>query len=119
MKWDECLVVIWTGYRVQVGDLIIDNSVGLWAGIQSADEWVPERPNFEYWSHQRKAICLLSCRNHFPVPEQQNENNKYVYRQSQVRTNSGIGVKWAGCLIIIDTDYFFIFLSILDSPVGL
>ena len=35
-------------------------SDGLWVGIQSAEEWVPQTPGFESWSQQRKATCLLS-----------------------------------------------------------
>ena len=41
-------------------NLIRDNSVGMWAGIQSPGEWVSQTPGFESWSHQRKATSLLS-----------------------------------------------------------
>ena len=37
-EWAECLLIIGTGCRVQVFSLILDSSVGLSAGIQSADE---------------------------------------------------------------------------------
>ena len=40
VKWAECTLIIGTGraVRVQVFSLILDNSVGLWVGIQSAGE---------------------------------------------------------------------------------
>ena len=38
VEWAECLLIIGTGCRVQVFSLILDSSVGLWAGIQSAGE---------------------------------------------------------------------------------
>ena len=42
VRWDECLLIIGTGCRVQVFSLILDSSVGLSAGIQSAEDWVSE-----------------------------------------------------------------------------
>ena len=38
VEWAECLLIIETGCRVQVFSLILDSSVGLSAGIQSAGE---------------------------------------------------------------------------------
>ena len=47
-------------------------------------------------------------------------NNKYVYRQSQVRKSTDNGVKWAECSLIIGTGCRVqIFSLILDSSVGL
>ena len=48
-------------------------------------------------------------------------NNKYVYRQSQVRMPNGSGVRWAECLLIIGTGCRVqVFFSLtLDSSVGL
>ena len=47
-------------------------------------------------------------------------NNKYVYRQSQVRKSTDSGVKWAECSLIIGTDCPDpVFSLILDSSVGL
>ena len=47
-------------------------------------------------------------------------NNKYVYRQSQVRKPTGSGVKWAECSLIIGTGCRVqVFSLILDSSVGL
>ena len=38
VKWDECSLIIGTGCWVHVICLILDSSVGLWVGIQSAGE---------------------------------------------------------------------------------
>ena len=47
-------------------------------------------------------------------------NNKDVYRESQVRKPTGSGVEWAECSLIIGTGYWVQVLSlILDSSVGL
>ena len=47
-------------------------------------------------------------------------NNKYVYRQSQVRKSTDSGVKWAECSLIIGTGCRVqVFSLILDSSVGL
>ena len=47
-------------------------------------------------------------------------NNKYVYRQSQVRKSTDSGVKWAECSLIIGTGCRVqVFCLILDSSVGL
>ena len=46
-------------------------------------------------------------------------NNKYVYRQSQVRMPIGSGVMWAECLLIGTGCRVQVFSLILDSSVGL
>ena len=47
-------------------------------------------------------------------------NNKHVYRQSQVRKQIGSKVEWAECLVIIGTGCRIqVFSLILDSSVGL
>ena len=47
-------------------------------------------------------------------------NNKYVYRQSQVRKSTDSGVKWDECSLIIGTGCRVqVFCLILDSSVGL
>ena len=47
-------------------------------------------------------------------------NNKYVYRQSQVRKSTDNAVKWAECSLIIGTGCRIqVFSLILDSSVGL
>ena len=66
VRWAECLLIIGTGCRVQVFfSLILDSSVGLSAGIQSAEDWVTENPGFESCILQRKTTCLLSIRKSF------------------------------------------------------
>ena len=42
VRWAECLLIMGTGCRVQVFSLILDSSVGLSAGIQSAWHCVSE-----------------------------------------------------------------------------
>ena len=42
VEWAECSLIIGTGCRVQVFSLILDSSVGLSAGIQSAGDSVPK-----------------------------------------------------------------------------
>ena len=42
VEWAECSLIIGTGCRVQVFSLILDSSVGLSAGIQSAGDLVSE-----------------------------------------------------------------------------
>ena len=42
VRWAERLLIIGTGCRVQGFSLILDSSVGLSAGIESAEDWVSE-----------------------------------------------------------------------------
>ena len=60
VKWAECSLIIGTGCRVQVFSLILDSSVGLSAGIQSAGDLVSWDPGFKSCIQQRKTTCLLS-----------------------------------------------------------
>ena len=84
--------------------LILDSSVGLSAGIQSAEDWVSETPwvrilhsaeedNLSPFDSKIACLCQSIEIN----------NNKYVNRQSQVRTPNGSGVRWAECLLIMGT----------------
>ena len=121
VRWAECLLIIGTGCRVQVFSLILDSSVGLSAGIQSAEDWVSETPwvrillsaeedNLSPFDSKIACLCQSIEIN----------NNKYVYRQSQVRMSNGSGVRWAECLLIIGTGCRVqVFSLILDSSVGL
>ena len=59
VRWAECSLVIGTGCWVQVFSLILDSSVGLWVGIQSAGEYVSWDFQFESCIQQRKTTCLL------------------------------------------------------------
>ena len=120
VKWAECSLIIGTGCRVQIFSLILDSSVGLSASIQSAGDLV---------SGTRVSI-LHSAEEHNLSPFDLNiaclrqsieiNNNKYVYRQSQVRKTTDNGVKWAECSLIIGTGCRVqVFSLILDSSVGL
>ena len=100
--------------------MILDSSVGLSAGIQSAEDWVSETPwvrillsaeEDNLSPFDSNIACLCQC---IEI------NNKYVYRQSQVRMPIGSGVRWAECLLIIGTGCRVqVFSLILDSSVGL
>ena len=79
-------MIIGTGCQVQVFSLILGSSVGLSASIQSAGHLCPFDLNIAY-------LCQSIEIN----------NNKYVYRQSQVRKSTDSGVKWAECSLIIGT----------------
>ena len=79
-------------------------SVGLSAGIQSAEDWVSEtlwvrilhsaeEDNLSPFDSKIACLCQSIEIN----------NNKYVYRQSQVRMTNGSGIRWAECLLIIGT----------------
>ena len=84
--------------------LILDSSVGLSAGIQSAEDWVSETlwvrilhsaEEYNLSPFDSKIACLCQSI--------EINSNKYVYRQSQVRMPNGSGVRWAECLLIIGT----------------
>ena len=121
VRWTECLLIIGTGFRVQVFSLILDSSVGLSTGIQSAGDWVSEtlwvrilhsaeEDNLSPFDSKIACLCQSIEIN----------NNKYVYRQSQVRMPNGSGVRWTECLLIIGTGLRVqVFSLILDSSVGL
>ena len=73
VKWAECSLIIGTGCRVEVFSLILDSSVGLSMGIQSAGDLVSEtlmgsNPALS------KGRQLVSFRfeYHLPVPEHRN-----------------------------------------------
>ena len=73
VEWAECSLIIGTGCRVQVFSLILDSSVGLSAGIQSAGDLVSEtlmgsNPAFS------RGTRLVSLRLEYrlPVPEHLN-----------------------------------------------
>ena len=72
VEWAECSLIIGTGCRVQVFSLILDSSVGLSAGIQSAGDLVSEtlgsNPAF---SKGRQLVCFR-FEYRLPVPEHRN-----------------------------------------------
>ena len=96
--------------------LILDSSVGLSASIQFTSDLVSgilhsaEEHNLSPFDLNIDCLCQSIEIN----------NNKYVYRQSQVRKSTDSGVKWAECSLIIGTGCRVpIFSLILDSSVGL
>ena len=73
VEWAECSLIIRTGCRVQVFSLILDSSVSLSAGIQSAGDLVSEtrmgsNPAF---SRVRQVVSFRS-EYRLPVPEHRN-----------------------------------------------
>ena len=83
--------------------LILDSSVGLSVSIPSAADlvsWVPgSNPAFSRGTQ----LVSFGLEYRFPVQSIEINNNKYVYRQSQVRKSTDSGVKWAECSLIIGT----------------
>ena len=84
VEWAECFLIIRTGCRVQVFSMILDSSVRLSAGIQSAGEWVSatlgSNPAFnrvrQLVPFDSNIACLCQSTEIY--------NNKHVYPQSQV-----------------------------------
>ena len=105
VKWAECSLIMGTGCRVEVFFLA-------WSSIFQS---VCQR------AFSLLAIWCLGSRDHIlPSAEEHNlspfdlniaclcqsieiNNNKYVYRQSQVRKSTDSGVKWAECSLIMGT----------------
>ena len=119
VKWAECSLIIGMGYWVQVFSLILNSSVCLSAGIQSAKDSVPktlvrilhsaEEGNLPHFDSSIACLC-----------QRIEINNKHVYRQSQVLKPNGSEVKWAGCPLILGTGCCAqVFCLILDISVGL
>ena len=122
VKWAECSLIIGTGCRVQV-----------FLAWSSRAQWVCQRAFslLAIWCLGSRVQILLSAEEHNLAPFDLNiaclcqsieiNNNKYVYRQNQVRKSTDSGVKWAECSLIIGTGCRVqVFCSlILDSSVGL
>ena len=100
-----------------------------WENNRDAGDWRRRRDQYEVTVMDEPAET--SARSHIdgPLPKSRNaclcqsieiNNNKYVYRQSQVRKPIGNKVEWAECLLIIGTGCRVqVFSLILDSSVGL
>ena len=107
VEWAECLLIIGTGCRVQVfAWSSIAQSVCQQALSLLANRCL--RPSgFESCLQQRKTTCLLLIRKSLACARAskltKTNNNKHVYRQSQVRKPTGSEVEWAECLLIIGT----------------
>ena len=73
VEWAECSLIIGTGCRVQVLSLILDSSVGLSVGIQSAGDLVSEtlmgsNPAFS----RGRQVVSFQFEYRLPVPEHRN-----------------------------------------------
>ena len=101
--WAECSLIIWTGWRVQVfAWSLIAQSV-----CQRAFSLLAN------WCLGSRVQILLSAEEDNLSPFDLNiaclcqsieiNNNKHVYRQSQVRKPIDSGAKWAECSLIIGT----------------
>ena len=97
VEWAECSLIIGTGCRVQVFSLILDSSVGLSAGIQSAGDLVSEtlmgsNPAFS------RGRPLVSFRFEYRLPVSiEISNNKHVYMYVCIYNHS---LRW--CYIVMN-----------------
>ena len=101
-KWAECSLIIWTGCRVQV--------CIAWSSIAQS---VCQRAFslLANWCLGPRVQILHSAEEHNLSPFDLNmaclcqsigiNNNKHVYRKSQVRKSTDSGAKWAECSLII------------------
>ena len=120
VKWAECSLIIGKGCRVRVFSLILDSSVGLSATIQSAGDLGSGAPVLILHSAEEHNLSPFDLNIACLCQSIEINNNKYVYRQSQVRKSTDSGVKWAECSLIIGTGCRVpVFSLILDSSVGL
>ena len=83
--------------------LILDSSVDLWVGIQSADDLVSQTSQLRIL-HSAEEDNLSPFHSKIACLWQNIKinNNKHVYHQSQVRKPIVSEVKWAECLLIIE-----------------
>ena len=118
----KCWLIIGTGCQVQFFSLILDSSVGLSAGIQSAGYSVPrDHLGSNPASSRGRQPVTFRFENRFLCQSIEINNNKQVYRQSHLRMPNGSGVEWVECSLITVTGCRVqLFLSmILDSSVDL
>ena len=104
VKWAECSLIIGTGCRVQVflawssiAQSVCQRAFSLLAiwclGSRFQILHSAEEDNLSPFDSNIACLCQSIEIN----------NNKYVYRQSQVRKSTDSGVKWAECSLIIGT----------------
>ena len=73
VEWDECSLIIGSGCRVKVLSLILDSSVGLSAGIQSAGDLVSETLMGSNPALSRgRQLVSFRFEYRLPVPEHRN-----------------------------------------------
>ena len=104
VEWAECSLIVGTGCRVQVlawssiAQSVCQRAFSL-LGIWCLRPWrvriLPsaEEDNLSPFDSNIACLCQSIEIN----------NNKHVYRQSQVRMPNGCGVEWAECSLIIGT----------------
>ena len=81
VKWVECALIIGTGCWVQVY-LILDSSICLWVGIQSAGDLVSQTSQLRilYPAEEDNLIVSVRFENRLPVPEHQKyKTNMYMF----------------------------------------
>ena len=112
IEWAECSLIIGTGCWVQVFNLILDSSVGLPAGIQSAGHSVPfQRPWFESCIQERKTTCLLSIRKSLACAKASKLRTTKMYTTtSRCESQPAMRVEWAECSLIMGRAIEFKFL---------
>ena len=109
------MLIIGTGCRVQVFSLILDSSVGLSAGIQSAEDWVSGTLWVRILHSAEEDNLSPSIRKSLACARASKSTTTNMYVCMYV-----CGVEWAECSLIIGTGCRVQVLSlILDSSVGL
>ena len=83
--------------------LILDSSVGLSAGIQSAGDSVPKNLVQILHSAEEDNLSRFDLKIACLFQSIEINNKKYVYRQGQVRKPNDSGVEWTECSLIIGT----------------
>ena len=105
VEWAECLLIIGTGYRVQVflAWSSISQSVCQQAFSLLANRCLRPWVRILHSAEEDKLSPFdlnIAC-----LCQSIQINNKHVYRQSQVRKPTDSEVEWAECLLIIGTGY--------------
>ena len=100
--------------------LILDSSVGWSVGIQSAGDLVSETLGSNPAFSRGRQLVSFRFESRLLCPSIDIDNNKHVYRQSQVQKPTGNGVEWAEYSLIIGTGCrVSVFSLIIDSSMGL
>ena len=102
VEWAECLLIIGTGCRVQVflawssiAQSVCQKAFSLLAN-RCLRPWVRI-----LYSAEEDSLSLFDSNITCLCQSIEVNNNKHVYRQSQVRKPTGSEVEWAECLLII------------------
>ena len=104
VEWAECSLIIGTGCRVQVlawssiAQSVCQRAFSLLAIWCLRPWWVRI-----LHSAEEDNLCPFDSSIACPCQSIEINNNKHVYRQSQVRMPNGCGVEWAECSLIIGT----------------